>query len=50
MPKYEVVGQFDVFGHEPGSTFEAELDEFDETRLVEGGHIVVVDGDEEEAE
>ena len=50
MPKYEVVGQFDVFGHEPGSTFEAELDEFDETRLIEGGHIVVVDGDEEEAE
>ena len=42
MPKYEVIGSFDVFGVEPGETFDADLDEFDETRLVDGGHIARV--------
>lgn len=43
MSEYAVVGSFAVFGNEPGSTFKAELDEFDETRLIEGGHIARVD-------
>lgn len=42
MPKYKVVGGFKVFGTEPGETFDADLDEFDESRLISGGHIVAV--------
>jgi hypothetical protein len=43
MPKYKVVGPFAVFGNESGKEFEADLDEFDETRLIQGGHIVAVE-------
>ena len=50
MPKYKVVGSFAVFGNQPGEEFDAELDEFDETRLIEGGHIELVDADEKESE
>lgn len=39
MPKYEVVGSFAVFGNAPGQKFDADLDEFDERRLIDGGHI-----------
>ena len=42
MPKYKVVGACTVFGTEPGETFDADLDEFDEARLISGGHIVAV--------
>ena len=42
MSKYEVVGSFQVMGVEPGGTFDAELDEFDEGRLIDGGHIAAV--------
>jgi len=43
MPKYEVVGENAVFEHAPGETFTADLDEFDEGRLIAGGHIVAVE-------
>ena len=43
MPKYEVIGSFAVFGNQPGEEFDAELDEFDEDRLISGGHIAAVE-------
>jgi hypothetical protein len=49
MRKYKVIGSFAVFGNEPGEDFEAELDEFDETRLIEGGHIAAVGTDKKGA-
>ncbi len=39
MSKYTVVGTNAVFGHAPGESFEADLSEFDEARLIAGGHI-----------
>ena len=49
MPKYKVVGSFAVFGNAPGEEFEAELNKFDETRLIEGGHIAAVGADKKGA-
>lgn len=43
MPDYQVVGERAVFGVQPGETFTADLSEFDEQRLIEGGHIACVD-------
>ena len=39
MPEYRVVGGRAVFGVAPGETFVADLSEFDEERLIGGGHI-----------
>lgn len=41
MPKskYRVSGPHSVLGHEPGSTFEAELDSAQEARLLASGAI-----------
>lgn len=39
MRKYRVIGNCAVFDTAPGEVFEADLDEFDERRLVDGGHI-----------
>lgn len=39
MPKYTVCGVRPVFGVEPGGTLDTELSEFDEARLLKGGHI-----------
>ena len=39
MPKYKVCGDRKVFGTVPGDTFDADLSEFDEDRLIVGGHI-----------
>lgn len=43
MPEFRVVGERVVFGTEPGETFSADLSDFDEQRLIEGGHIARVD-------
>lgn len=42
MPRYRVVGNNEVLGHEPGESFEADLDAVQERRLIAGGHIVRV--------
>lgn len=39
MTKYVVAGSHKVFGHEPGTEFEADLTEFDEARLIKGGAL-----------
>lgn len=43
MIRYTVTGPNAVFGHEPGSTFEAAISEEQERQLVEGGHLAVQD-------
>ncbi|NND35880.1 MAG: hypothetical protein HKN81_01985 [Gammaproteobacteria bacterium] len=42
--KYEVVGWCAVLGNEPGSTFEADLSDFDHQRFTTGGHLKEVKG------
>ena len=43
---YEV-GPVRVFDHEPGSTFEADLDPVQEARLIESGALQIADGSAE---
>ena len=40
--KYKVVGTAEVLGHAPGSTFEAEIPEDQEARLLERGSLIRV--------
>ncbi len=37
--RYRVIGSRNVKGSAPGSTFEADLEPFEEAALLEGGHI-----------
>ncbi len=39
--EYEVVGNHAVYGHEPGTTFSAELSAEQHNQLIDGGHLVV---------
>jgi hypothetical protein len=39
--EYEVVGTHAVHGHEPGTTFSAELSAEQEQQLIDGGHLAV---------
>ncbi len=39
MSRYRVVGAHAVYGVEPGEVFEADLSEWQERVLIEGGHI-----------
>ena len=39
--EYEVVGNHAVYGHEPGTTFSAELSAEQHNQLIAGGHLVV---------
>lgn len=39
MTRYRVCGTNRVFGHAPGTKFDAELSDIQEERLVAGGHI-----------
>lgn len=39
MGRYEVTGRNQVFGHNPGDRFDADIPEVQEQRLVQGGHI-----------
>ena len=39
MTAYEVTGSRPYLGHKPGEVFEAELDENQERRAIEGGAI-----------
>jgi len=39
--EYEVVGNHAVHGHEPGTTFSAELSAEQHNQLIDGGHLVV---------
>ncbi len=46
--QYEVVGNHQVFGHDPGATFSAALPAEQHDQLIEGGHLAVV-GNKKEA-
>ena len=39
--EYEVVGNHAVHGHEPGTTFSAELSAEQHNQLIDGGHLAV---------
>jgi hypothetical protein len=39
--EYEVVGTHAVFGHEPGTTFSADLSAEQHKQLIDGGHLAV---------
>jgi len=39
--EYEVVGNHAVHGHEPGSTFSADLSAEQHKQLIDGGHLAV---------
>lgn len=43
--KYRVAGPHAVLDHEPGSTFEAEIPEDQEARLLERGSLIRVQSD-----
>lgn len=43
MKTYKVIGNHAVRGVTPGGTFSADLTEFEESTLVEGGHIELVE-------
>lgn len=42
--EYTVVGNHAVHGHEPGTTFSADLPPEQHKQLVEGGHLAVAGG------
>lgn len=43
MKTYRVAGPSEVFGHSPGTTFERELTEGEEERLIGGGAIAIAE-------
>jgi len=43
--KYRVVGAAEVFGHKPGSVFEAEIPDEQEALLLESGSLIRVQKD-----
>lgn len=45
--QYEVVGNHAVGGHDPGTTFSADLSAEQHDQLIDGGHLAVVGNNKE---